>query len=63
LGRIAEALGDRRAAIGHYKDTVMQGGEGPCVHLRLVRLYLSAGAYFRAAEELGRAAKSMGSLS
>ncbi len=54
LGRIAEKKGDLPAAVRHYKETVMRGGEGPCVHLRLCRLYLARGFYLRACEELAR---------
>ena len=54
LGRIAEKIGDTAAAIDSYKNAVMLGGDGPLVHLQLLRLYMIKGFYFRAFEELKR---------
>jgi predicted Zn-dependent protease len=54
LGRIAEKRGDFPTAIGSYKDTVMLGGEGPAIHLRLLRLYIITGNFYRAREEMKR---------
>jgi Tfp pilus assembly protein PilF len=57
LGRIAEKKGDIQQTIDNYKDAVMRGGDGPGIHFRLCRLYVSKGMYFRAFEELHRAIK------
>ena len=54
LGCIAQKRGEASSAIENYKHAVMRGGEGPLVHLRLARLYLAKGFYFRALEELKR---------
>ncbi|MCX5680260.1 MAG: tetratricopeptide repeat protein [Candidatus Omnitrophica bacterium] len=54
LGCIAEKTGEPPEAIEYYKRSVMLGGEGAAVHLRLSRLCLARGLYFRAFEELKR---------
>lgn len=59
LGRIAEKDGEYPAAIDHYKRSVMLGREEAAAHLRLSRLYVKTGLYFRVFEELGRAVKLM----
>lgn len=55
LGRIAERKGDISLAVDNYKNAVLRGGEGALVHLRLARLYIIKGLYYRAFEELHRA--------
>lgn len=59
LGCIAQKRGEGLLAIENYKHAVMRGGEGPLVHLRLARLYLSRSFYFRAFEELKRAFQAL----
>lgn len=54
LGCIAQKRGQVSSAIDNYKDAVLRGGEGPLVHLRLARLYLTKSFYYRALEELKR---------
>jgi tetratricopeptide (TPR) repeat protein len=54
LGCIAQKRGEVPSAIENYKHAVMRGGEGPLVHLRLARHYLSRSFYYRAFEELKR---------
>jgi Tfp pilus assembly protein PilF len=54
LGCIAQKKGEVPSAIDYYKHAVMRGGEGPLVHLKLARHYLSMSFYFRAFEELKR---------
>ncbi len=54
LGRIAEKKREGLSAIDHYKRSIMLGGEAPAVHLRLSRIYIMKGLYYRAFEELAR---------
>jgi Tfp pilus assembly protein PilF len=63
LGCIAQKKGEAPLAIENYKRAVMQGGEGPLVHLRLARLYLTRGFYYRALEELKRSVQVLRTLS
>ncbi|MFA5119196.1 MAG: UPF0489 family protein [Candidatus Omnitrophota bacterium] len=54
LGCVAQKKGEVSSAIDYYKHGVMRGGEGPLVHLKLARHYLSMSFYYRAFEELKR---------
>lgn len=54
LGRIAHKCRDTQQAIRCYKEAVMQGGDGPLVHLILAYLYLTKRFYLRAFEEARR---------
>ncbi len=63
LGCIAQKKGEVPLAIDYYKHAVMRGGEGPLVHLKLARHYLSRSFYYRAFEELKRSLRSWRILS
>ncbi len=63
LGCIAQKRGQVFLAIENYKHTVLRGGEGPLVHLRLARLYLTKSFYYRALEELKRSFRVLRILS